>query len=56
MQHWNIMTDWTSLEHAEGYWVGKRSRLFHSAGVNGEILPSEKYNRTPIVEWELREQ
>jgi len=45
--------DVCSLEHANGYWVAKRSRLFHSAAVNeGDMLPMEDFNKVPIVEWE----
>lgn len=40
----------SNLESVNGFFVGKRSRLFHSAGVNNEVLPMDDYEKTALVE------
>lgn len=43
----------SNLEHTNGYWAGKRSRLFHSRAINNEILPLEDHEKNPIPEFEV---
>ena len=44
--------EYNNLDHVNGYWCGKRSRLFHSIGCSdNEMLPVCAYQKPLIVEW-----
>lgn len=43
--------EWNNLDHVNGYWLAKRSRLFHSIGCNGGMLPCCLYEKPLVIEW-----